>query len=359
MRGSHGWIARGVCLSAALGCAGACTGARWGTPTSAPLVSPWAPPGAPLAQTVSRCVIEASAVRWQGGLVLRAPSGAVFGTLDDATDARFTTAPVETLEATAFGVRLHLAPRSSELPLYTTRPLLFGGLVRVGAATPLDWSPGQHGPALFVTLPRDARVEWLGAPPMALAACTELSLGPYAPPRVVWPAPGGTVRSLDLTKDVPIATAPGGRAIARLSATSPVQDVAVLREEGDFARIDWPLSDGALGGAHVLGWVPRALLGEPRRGKRRRSWGCPSGYSNHAGEPASCAHDRALHVQTQAGFEPVGTLLAGTRIAVTSQMAGWVAVEVLGPQRYEAQSPFSLEKGATFVLRATDAADCR
>jgi hypothetical protein len=307
---------------------------------------------APGAESITDCVIGASSVRFRRSLTLRAPSGEPFGWLVDATDARLTTTLSGRFEATADGVRLRVTPRPFELPLYTRRPLTFGGLVHVGANTELGWVAGQPGATLTMRLPVDDRVEWLGASPLALAACTDLALAPQGLPQRWTTTDAARLRSLDLSKPVAIAATPGGRPIARLSATFAIQDVLLQREEGEFARIDWALRDGALAFAHVIGWVPRALLGEPRRGRTPRVIACGGG-SVTAPDTLACKRDQPLFVQTSLGFEPVGTLLAGTRVHVPSAMHDWVAVEVQG------RGHLALDEDATFVMRARDLEGCR
>jgi hypothetical protein len=319
-------------------------------------------PSAPSLDSITRCAIAADAVTWSPGLAVRSPSGAAFGFLYTATDVRFAPEPTKTLLASASGVRLRLAPWPLDLPLYPRRSLLFAGVVRAGAATRLVWVPGSSGATLTVKLPADDRVEWLRPAPLALAACTELALAPHPPSAQGAPAATTTateaasLRSLDLSVAVPIAASAGGPAIARLKAPY-AQTVILLAEEGPFARVDWAPKGGELAGAHVIGWVARGSLGAPRLGRMPRR-GCvlSVGYSFDA---PGCQHAHPLWLRAANGLEPIGTVLAQSRVRVTETFSPWVAVEVLAPVKDRASDRLWLDEGATFVMREADVGDCQ
>lgn len=350
------------CALAAL--TNACSAAQ----TREPSAPPPASLGASSSASITQCAIVAGFVAWSPGVVLRTPSGAAFGRLVSGTDVRFATAPSDTLLGTASGVRLQLSPRPFELPLYPRVSVMFGGVVRAGPTTRLGWvtgatrlsgASGASGGTLTVKLATDDRVEWLGPTPLARAACTELALGPFTPSgasanRAAVGASG--LRSLDLTNPVPIALTAGGHAIARLRAPS-AQAVTLLEEKGELARIDWELKGGELAGAHVVGWVPGALLGTTRVGRASRR-GCGFGTGTTFDAPG-CKHAHPLWVRTANGLEPVGTVLAESRVRVTETFSPWVAVQVLEPAKDRNAGILWLEDDATFVMREEDARDCQ
>jgi hypothetical protein len=300
------------------------------------------------------CVIASRGLSPDAPITLRTPSGAPFATMRSADESRFRVDGAPTLEVAVFGLRLRTAPRGGDFPFYARRARMFGGIVRPGGETPLDWVGADSGSALSVKLPTDPRLEWIATPPLNAVECVDLALAPQ--PATDAPAPDVT---FDGTAPVALAAAARGAPVAWLkpaAATGGVE-LAITAVDGAQVRIDWLFDDGPLQGARVIGWIDRARTRpSPGGGAGTRGFG-GLGLSGVSGW-SSCHAPHPLHVQTTNGIEPIGTIEIGTRVRKLGSMPPWTAVEVLGPSTHLLPLALEVAKGTTFLMASADASDC-
>lgn len=300
------------------------------------------------------CVIASRGLSPETPITLRTPSGAPFATILSADESRFTADRVPTFEVAVFGLRLRTSPRGGDFPVYAKRAPMFGGVVRAGGETKLDWVGADSGAALSVKLPSDPRLEWIAAPPLNAVACVDLALAPLA----VGEAPAPDV-TFDGTAPIALASAARGAPVAWLkpSAATGGVELAITAVDGAQVRIDWLLDDGPLQGARVIGWIDRA--------RTRRSSGGAGGARSFGGLGlsgtsgwSSCHKPHPLHVQTANGIEPIGTIEIGTRVRTLGSVPPWTAVEVLGPSTHLLPLALEVGKGTTFLMASADVRDC-
>ncbi|MBL9107326.1 MAG: hypothetical protein JNL82_40930 [Myxococcales bacterium] len=280
---------------------------------------------------------------------LRSASGRAYGTIVRADELRFVVEGGARAEFTALGVRLQTSPRASDLPLFTTRDdLVFAGVMRAGKAMPLVWATSE-GPRLRVAPPRDRRVRFVGAPEVEVA-CETLTLQRGF---------GDTVNPehrLRPRGPVAVAATPGGPAALHLHLTRAVA-VEKLEQSGAQVKIAWPIEDGPLVEAIVSGWVDGRLIAalrDPQVGSFAASGLSLVGSSHWSG----CGAEYPLFVAAGGAPEAVGVILRGTRVRAKGRRGEYVAVEVEGQAVRESPPPFTLRKGASFLLTAAAAADC-
>jgi hypothetical protein len=300
------------------------------------------------------CVIASRGLSADEPITLRTPSGAPFATMLSADESRFTADRVPTLEVAVFGLRLRTAPRGGDFPFYARRARMFGGIVRPGGETKLDWVGTDSGGALAVKLPADPRLEWIATPPLDAVSCVDLALAPQA-----FGEPPTTDVALDGTAPIALAAAARGAPVAWLkpSAAASGLDVAITAVDGTQVRIDWLLDDGPLQGARVIGWIDRARTRPSTAGGATSRCFGGLGLSGVSGW-SSCHKQHPLHVQTPQGIEPIGTIEIGTRVRRLGSLPPWTAVEILGPSTHLLPQALEVAKGATFLMRDADATDC-
>ena len=316
-------------------------------PAVAPVPAP-APPPAP-APAPTTCEITQSYWDHPTGLPLRTPAGRPYLTIRRADEVTLRTAGGVVVEYSAHGLRLRSAPRTGDLPLYPTAELGFAGAVQAGLATGLNWAP-VDGPRLRVTPRTDRRVRFV-ADPAVDVACASLGLGPGISEH---PTADHDLRA---RPSIAVATSPGGPAVLHLHLARTVP-VKLLARSGAHAQIAWPIADGPLADATVTGWVDARLVVV----KDSFLLGDPHGFgglglsgTSHWG---GCAGEHPLHVDAGRGPEPVGTILAGTRVIKGRRRGAFFEVVVEGQATQSIPVPFTLRPGARFLLAPADADEC-
>lgn len=319
-------------------------------PPPAPSTAPPAPAPAP-APLAPATTCEIKQEHWDArpARPLRTPSGRIYATLTGADTLRFTTQDHVTAEATVHGLRLQTTPHAPDLPLYPRDELLFAGVVRAGGGTALRWS-AVDGPHLRVAPAPDRRVRFIATPEQDVA-CDRLALQRgYGDS----PAPYHRLRPRG---PIAVAATMDGPPVVHLQLTRPVP-VALLERVGPRAKIAWPISDGPLADATVIGWVAGHLVDELTRadgGTLHGLGGLGMAGTSHWG---GCTAEHPLHVDAGRGPEPVGTILPGTRVRTGPRRGALVLVEVEGPATRLIPTPVKLHPGAQFLLAPADARDC-
>lgn len=316
-------------------------------PAPAPAVAPVPAPAPPPAPTT--CEITQSSWDHPAGVPLRTPTGRPYLTIRRADEVTVRTAGGVVVEYSAHGLRLRSAPRTGDLPLYPTAELDFAGVLQAGLATALNWAPAD-GPRLRVSPRTDRRVRFLADPAVELA-CADLGLthGFSELP--------ATDHHLRARPSIAVATSPGGPAVLHLHLARAVP-VKLLARSGAHAQIAWPIADGPLADATVRGWVDARLVVL----KDNFLLGDPHGFgglglrgTSHWG---GCAGEHPLHVDAGRGPEPIGTILAGTRVLKGRRRGAFVEVVVEGQATQSVPVPFTLRPGARFLLAPAAADEC-
>lgn len=302
-----------------------------------------------VAPTPTTCVIQQTFWDSPTARPLRTPRGRPYATIRRADDLTLRSEGGAVAEFTAHGLRLRTHPRARDLPLYTRVSLVFADTLQAGLTTPLTWTPAL-GPTLQVTPPSDPRVRFVTAPAVAVA-CASLTLTPGFGEL---PVPDHRLRA---RPTIAVAASAGGPAVLHLRLTRDVP-VKLVERVGAQARIAWPIADGALTDATVLGWVDARLVAPPGPATLGTLHGFAGlgliGTSHWGG----CASEHPLHVDTGRGPEEVGTILPGTRVTPGPRRGALVEVVVLGPATRSTPDPFQLRPGATFLLAPADAREC-
>ncbi|WAS90030.1 hypothetical protein [Nannocystis punicea] len=278
---------------------------------------------------------------------LRSASGRSFGAIRSADELRFVADGEATAEFTSFGLRLRTTPTPGDLPVYTRGELVFGGVLQAGN-TPLVWTP-IGGPRLRVAPPTDRRVRFVDDPSVDVA-CDALALEESYSDLAV------PDRRLRPRGPVAVAATPGGPPVLHLHLKRAAR-VKWLADAGSQVKIAWPIADGALVESTVSGWVEARLV-EPLNNWIAGEF--PPGSFSLQGTThwGGCSAEHPLYVDTGRGAEPVGEILAGTRVRTGPRRGELVVVEVEGPAVRESPPPLRLRPEARFLLAPADAADC-
>lgn len=311
---------------------------------------PIAEPEPTTAPSPTTCVVHKES--WYSGVrrALRSRSGRVYGTIGDADDLTLRTdGKTAVVEFVGHGLRLRSSPRAGDLPVYLRDEHTFKNVLRVGPEAPLGWEV-IAGPRLRVTPPRDARVRFVQAP-AAEVGCESLSLV----------AGVGVDMHVDhrlrARGPVAVAASGGGPAILRLHLARPV-DVRVLVRVDGYAKIAWPIADGALAGATVDGWIEAAALEPLVERHGGEPGGTLSGAMSATSDWGGCGREHPLLVDAGRGPEEVGTILAGTRARARKRRGEHVRVEIVGPSVQSSPPPFVPQRGINFLLTPAAAEDC-
>ena len=310
-------------------------------PADVPVATPSPPP--------TTCVITQEWWTTTSRRELRTPSGLVFATITQAESLTLTTQGGATLQSKLHGLELRTTPRAGDIPLFArTDELLFAGVLQAGRATDLGWSPAD-GPRMRVAPPRDPRVRFIQNPELAVA-CADLSLVPGDSEHL------GADRWLRARGSIAVAASPGGPTVLKLQLPRAVT-VTQLDRNGPHAKIAWLIDDGKLADATVIGWVDARLVSDLDRKGGGGGTGSGMGLEGSS-HWSGCQTEHPLLVDAGRGPEPVGTILAGTRVRKGPRRGALVSVELEGPSVRQVPPPLRLRAGAKFLLAPDHATEC-
>lgn len=323
------------------------------TPSQPPQVEPAitapVPEPAPIATTPpTECLITQESWSSEQARVLRTPSGRVYGSFTHADELELRTRGGATVTLLSHGLRLRTRPAAGDLPLYAATEPVFAEVLRAGRGTGLRWV-AIAGPSLQVSPPADPRLRFRRKP-VAVLACTALSLMPGASERVV-PDHG-----LSAGNNIAVAASPGGPPRLTLALAQAVA-VQLLARSGSQAQIAWPIDERAFADATVIGWVDAARVSDevPRIGG---SFGAAGLAMMGTSDWGGCTAEHPLLVDAGRGPERVGEILVGTRVKQGPRRGAHVAVEIEGAAVRQHPASVQTRAGASFLLAAADATDC-
>ncbi|PCC74155.1 hypothetical protein SAMN02745121_07979 [Nannocystis exedens] len=315
--------------------------------TTPPPTAEAASPPATGAPAPSTCELHQSNWDSPTARTLRSASGRAFAAILSADELRFVADGEATAEFTSFGLRLRTTPRPGDLPVYTRGELVFGGVLQAGN-TPLMWT-SVGGPSLRVAPPKDRRVRFVDAPTVDVA-CDTLALEESYSDLAV---PDSRLRPRG---PIAVAATAGGPPVLHLHLKRAVP-VKRLADAGSQVKIAWPIADGALAESTVSGWVEARLV-EPLKDSTEGEFLARGLSLEGSAHWDGCGAEHPLYVDTGRGAEPVGEILAGTRVRMGPRRGELVVVDVEGPWVRQNPPPLRLRPGAKFLLAPADAADC-
>jgi hypothetical protein len=300
------------------------------------------------------CTMTNDDLRYEAPVVLRTPNGHVFAKLKYAKHASLVLGENPKFDIEAQGVLFTTVPQGSDVPVYVVSPRKVGELVTAGGGTALQWR--VQGQTIHVRPADDPRVRPLvAAIDSAAVKCEDLRIDPQA-----IRAPGcENSTGLQLTADAPLdlASTPAGPIVAQLILPAQTAVRLCARTSTD-TQIGWHAYNGKLASAFVTGWVVTAALAAralpPSHGRLSGSHSTYSITSHWTG----CTMQHPLWVNTGAGREPIGTVLAGTRLQRLREVSNMTAVTVVGP-RARHGNEIQLREDAYFLVSAEAVKDCQ